>query len=187
MSVPSTFQQPFTAFDHSRDTVSALPMRVLWTQDFLLENDTRLIAEVVQNLQDVAKAYLPQVDERWLMQFGVGIEEALSNSMVHGNLAITSQQREAASDKYLDLLNERASQPPYSNRRIQLWAAITEGAITVEIDDEGEGFDLEALPDPTEDLHLDRSHGRGLLMMRSFLDVVEYRKRGTHVRLVKRI
>jgi len=186
MLIPSTLHQPSLAFDHSKETVSAMPMQVLWTQDYVLENDTRLIALVVQNLQEVAEAFLPQVDDRWLMQFAVALEEALSNSIVHGNLAITSEQREAANDAYLDLLKERASQPEYCDRRVHLWAAITEGAITVEINDEGDGFDPETLPDPTEDINLDRSHGRGLLMMRNFLDVVEYRDRGTHVRLVKR-
>ena len=57
--------------------------------------------------------------------------------------------------------------------------------VRVEIEDEGEGFDLEDVPDPTLDENLDRPCGRGIMLMRSFMNVIEYKNNGTLLILEK--
>jgi serine/threonine-protein kinase RsbW len=59
---------------------------------------------------------------------------------------------------------------------------------TIRIADEGEGFDCNALPDPLAPENLMRTSGRGIFLIRSFMDEVEMRRRepsGTEVTLVK--
>jgi serine/threonine-protein kinase RsbW len=58
--------------------------------------------------------------------------------------------------------------------------------VVVEIADEGNGFDPDLVADPTENQHLGRDHGRGILMMKAFSDEVKYDRGGTRVRLTKR-
>lgn len=55
----------------------------------------------------------------------------------------------------------------------------------IHIFDEGEGFDFEKLPDPTQKENLFRARGRGVFMMRQFMDEVIYHDPGNHVTLVK--
>jgi anti-sigma regulatory factor (Ser/Thr protein kinase) len=57
--------------------------------------------------------------------------------------------------------------------------------MTVEIADEGPGFDPSKLPDPTDPENLLRPHGRGVMMMKLFLDDVQYNDQGNKVTLVK--
>lgn len=57
--------------------------------------------------------------------------------------------------------------------------------VYVEIEDEGEGFDVEDVPDPTLDENLDRPCGRGIMLMRSFMNLIEYRNEGTLLILEK--
>ncbi|MCG6158074.1 ATP-binding protein [Rubinisphaera margarita] len=57
--------------------------------------------------------------------------------------------------------------------------------IDVTITDEGEGFDPSHLPDPTDEENLERCGGRGVLLVRSFLDEVCYNERGNSVHIVK--
>lgn len=52
--------------------------------------------------------------------------------------------------------------------------------------DEGTGFDPSALPDPTDPANLDKSSGRGVLLMRTFMDRVDYNEVGNVVTLTKR-
>ncbi|MEM8681572.1 MAG: ATP-binding protein, partial [Planctomycetota bacterium] len=54
------------------------------------------------------------------------------------------------------------------------------------IEDEGPGFDPTRLPDPTDPANLERVSGRGVLLMRTFMDEVEYSERGNRVILRKR-
>jgi anti-sigma regulatory factor (Ser/Thr protein kinase) len=53
------------------------------------------------------------------------------------------------------------------------------------IRDDGPGFDPSSLPDPTDPANLDRPCGRGLLLMRTFMDNVIYNDRGNEVTLFK--
>jgi serine/threonine-protein kinase RsbW len=56
-------------------------------------------------------------------------------------------------------------------------------ALEVEIEDQGPGFDPEAVPDPTSDDGLGVPSGRGLLLMRHFMTEVCYHAPGNRVRL----
>ena len=49
--------------------------------------------------------------------------------------------------------------------------------------DEGPGFDPASLPDPTDPANLDRPCGRGLLLMRTFMDNVIFNDKGNEVTL----
>jgi len=59
---------------------------------------------------------------------------------------------------------------------------------TVRISDEGEGFDFESLPDPLAPENIMRTSGRGIFLIRSFMDEFQMRhleRGGTEVTLVK--
>ena len=53
--------------------------------------------------------------------------------------------------------------------------------IFIEVEDEGPGFDRDLIPDPTSEENRCRPGGRGLLMMRHFMNSVEYNERGNCV------
>jgi len=55
------------------------------------------------------------------------------------------------------------------------------------IEDEGKGFKPEEVPDPRQPENLAKAHGRGLLLMRSFMDAVEYSEGGRRVELRKNV
>ena len=61
----------------------------------------------------------------------------------------------------------------------------SEGAV-YRIHDQGRGFDPKSLPDPTDPRNLERSSGRGLLLMRTFMDDVSFNSTGNLVTMIKR-
>ena len=54
------------------------------------------------------------------------------------------------------------------------------------IKDEGQGFDVGNLPDPTDEDNVGKVSGRGVLLMRTFMDEVQYNEVGNQVTLTKR-
>lgn len=54
------------------------------------------------------------------------------------------------------------------------------------IRDEGDGFDASVIPDPTDPANLERSYGRGQLLMQTFMDEVKYNDAGNQVTCIKR-
>ncbi len=65
---------------------------------------------------------------------------------------------------------------------------ITDSALTIKIADQGEGLDPETIPDPLAPENLLRASGRGVFLMRAFMDEVHFRRLtpGTEIALIKR-
>jgi serine/threonine-protein kinase RsbW len=126
--------------------------------DILIPSDTTQGYEV----QERILALLEQSGYSSKEIFGVklSLEEAIVNAIKHGN-----------------------GMDPAKQVRIQCEVDASQALIVIE--DEGEGFRLEDVPDPTEEENLEKPSGRGLMLMRAFMTTVEYNERGNRVRLVK--
>lgn len=151
----------------------------------VLENDIPLLQSLVVYIQQQMKL-LRVFAESERIRIGVALEEALLNAFYHGNLEVSSKLREDDYDEYYSLAKLRCSQAPYANRKITVHCKFDPEAIAVTITDEGPGFDPSLLPDPRDPENLERPSGRGLLLMKTFLDEVEYNAKGNQVRLLKR-
>ncbi len=151
---------------------------------FVLGNDCSLLDPLVLYLQEIA-CQLGVCDESDGTRIGVALEEALVNALYHGNLGIGSElQGEHAA--YCELISRRCREPPYADRRICVDATLTRQDAVFVIRDEGAGFDPSKLPDPNDPANLERTCGRGILLMRAFMDEVIFNDAGNAVTLVKR-
>ena len=54
------------------------------------------------------------------------------------------------------------------------------------MEDEGEGFNVQDIPDPCDPANLFKSSGRGVLLIYNIMDEVEYNAQGNRVKMVKR-
>lgn len=68
--------------------------------------------------------------------------------------------------------------------RITAEVSIKEARFTIE--DEGEGFDVSAIPDPLDPENLFKTSGRGVLIIHNVMDEVKYNERGNRVEMVKK-
>ncbi|NQT15764.1 MAG: response regulator [Planctomycetes bacterium] len=152
---------------------------------FDLENDSALIHPLVTYLQE-RTCYLKVCDESDRTRIGVALEEALVNALYHGNLEIGSELRGEDDRKYYMLIQQRSRQSPYRDRQVHVEVKMSRQHATFVIRDEGPGFDPSSLPDPTDPVNLEKASGRGLLLMRTFMDEVEYNEMGNVVTLTKR-
>jgi anti-sigma regulatory factor (Ser/Thr protein kinase) len=75
---------------------------------------------------------------------------------------------------------------PYRERRIHVSARLSRPASTFTIRDEGPGFDPAALADPTDPANLECRSGRGLLLVRTFMDEVAHNATGNEITMIKR-
>ena len=56
--------------------------------------------------------------------------------------------------------------------------------LVVTIKDEGDGFDYESLPDPTDPDNLEKLEGRGIYLMKHLSDSISFSENGSKVELV---
>jgi serine/threonine-protein kinase RsbW len=141
-----------------------------------MQEDARQIPETVERFLDstlesvdsaeelaVGVAQRAGFDEDSVMKIGMAVRESMVNAVVHGN-------------RY------------NANKRVRFSVANNRERLTVRIADEGDGFDFSHLPDPRSPENLMRTSGRGIFLVRSFMDEFQIRHvepAGTEVTLVK--
>jgi anti-sigma regulatory factor (Ser/Thr protein kinase) len=163
----------------------ALGCLTLRTAQFDLENDPSLINPLIALLRDDLLS-VGVCDDNSAMRAGIALEEALLNSLYHGNLEVSSDLKVEDDRLFYELATERRCMSPYAERRIKFVAKLTADAAEFVITDQGRGFDVTKLPDPNDLEMLLRPCGRGYVLMRMFMDEVTYNSTGNTVTLIKR-
>ena len=155
------------------------------SSQFVLENDPALVPPLVSQFRDDL-IEMGLCDVTGATRAGIALEEALLNAVYHGNLEVSSDLRANGDEAFHNLARERRTQEPYASRRVRVAARLATTSATFVIIDQGPGFDVAKLPDPTDPEFLERPSGRGVLLMRTFMDEVRYNATGNRVTLVKR-
>ncbi len=154
---------------------------------FVLDNDVSFVPPLIGYLESKLTR-LRLVDETALIQVGVALREALVNAMYHGNLEVSSDLREGDGKAWVEQIAARRKEAPYSERRVRMTAIETPTEVTYVVTDEGPGFDPSTLPDASDDpSQLERVSGRGLLLIRTFMDEVQHNERGNQITMVKHL
>ena len=149
---------------------------------FVLENESTLIGPTIEHLQE----NLPKWSDRDRLQIGMAMDEALVNAMHHGNLEVDSSLRDSDDERqYYDQIRARKLVSPFRHRRVRVEAEFSDEHICVQISDDGRGFDPTVIPDPTSDSNLHKVSGRGLYLIRSFMDQVAHNETGNQITMTK--
>lgn len=170
--------------EQSRHQRKALDCLTVNTSQFVMDNDTSRIMPMLHYLRDDL-ARMEICDETALMRVGVALEESLRNAIEHGNLGLDSTIAEQSRDDYYALAAQRREADPYRGRHVHLEARLTPERAVYIIRDEGEGFAVDQLPDPTDPANIEKSTGRGLTLIRAFMDEVHHNDQGNEITMVK--
>jgi len=125
-----------------------------------IPSDISYIRKVSQEIEDFLKNQT--VEESTLFDIRLCVEEAVKNAIIHGN--------------------KRKHELPVFVRY-----GFNEDTFSVEIEDEGSGFTLKKLPDPTKGENILMEGGRGVFLILKLMDKVLYDKnRVSMIKLIKR-
>lgn len=100
------------------------------------------------------------IDEKDIFDTSLCLQEALANAVKHGHK-----------------FNPRLS--------VDVKVSLRSGSLAIEVKDQGEGFDAEKVANPTKDAHLTKTSGRGVYLMKTLMDEVEYFDSGRGLRMKK--
>lgn len=157
---------------------------------FVLDNDPALIDPLLDLIGQMAMG-MGLCDFTGRLQVGIALKEALLNAIFHGNLELSAGEIEAAGDRLigeyeLSLVDQRRSEEPYCRRRVFLHIQMQPEEARFIVRDQGAGFDVSAVPAPDQPGALEPGRGRGLSLMRTFMDEVLFNEPGNEVTMVKR-
>ncbi|HLH06373.1 MAG TPA: ATP-binding protein [Terriglobales bacterium] len=129
---------------------------------YKLDSTLESVNEAEQKASELASA--SGFDEEEALRIEMAVREAAVNAVYHGN-----------------------GYDP--NKKMTLAFERTEDALVITVSDEGHGLDPETLPDPLAPENLLKPSGRGIFLIRSFMDEVRFRKLdpGTEITLIKHV
>lgn len=114
------------------------------------------------------------------------LQEAITNAIIHGNLELSSSLKEESWEQFDTLRAEREEVASFGDRKTIIRFEFNSNMLRFEIEDEGQGFDVSALPDFNNPNTL-LSTGRGLLYIFSFMDSVSWNEGGNCIIMVKKL
>ena len=118
-----------------------------------LSENIRMIESFIDNAKE--KYHL---DDDIYGNIMIAVTEAVNNAIKHGN-------------------------QNNSSKNVSLSLALEEGLIRFRVEDEGQGFDYNHLPDPTAPENLEKPGGRGIFLMKHLSDEVTFKEKGKIVEL----
>ncbi len=128
------------------------------TVNMILPNNLAEVRRVQDDIETALQA------NRWgdtdVFAIKLAVEEALVNAIKHGN--------------QLD-----------PDKKVRVGYAVTDDRFDITIADEGPGFDPADVPDPLDEINIERNCGRGVFLIRSFMTTVEYRNGGSTIVMSK--
>jgi len=133
------------------------------TIDLVLDSTLESVDKAERAALDLARE--SGFGEEDLDRIGMSVRECMVNAVVHGN-------------RY------------NSHKKVHLSLSRTPERFTVRVADQGEGFNPDELPDPLAGDNLLRHSGRGIFLMKAFMDDLQVRSlgpAGTEVTLVKNV
>jgi CheY-like chemotaxis protein/anti-sigma regulatory factor (Ser/Thr protein kinase) len=154
--------------------------------EFEIGNDPDVVGSLMELVQEELGS-LGILEQNERIRVGIALQEALTNALFHGNLEISSELRQADEREFYEEANARRGQAPYASRKIRVQIRIDRAAAVFSIEDDGPGFDTSFVDRPIEPEDLTRLGGRGLLLMRTFMDDVRFNRTGNAVTMAKRV
>jgi CheY-like chemotaxis protein len=158
---------------------------------FELPGVTPPVAAVVAAVQDGMND-LKLGDEIDRIRVGVALDTAIHNFLIYGNLELTPEQLQDSynlldgGNSYFKMLADRSQQAPFCNRRIHAAVSITTKSVQCTVRQDGPGLDPQARNQSADSSELEGGRARGWLLVKSFMDEVQFNESGTEVVLTRR-
>ncbi len=133
-----------------------MEQELIMTQQIELNSNSDSIAEVEKLIDEVCE--INKVNQDYYGNILIAITEAVNNAIVHGN-----------------------KKDPL--KKFSVVCASDEEKLTFTVKDQGQGFDFDNLPDPTDPANIEKPNGRGVFLMRNLADEVNFEDNGRVVEL----
>ncbi|MCP4570062.1 MAG: ATP-binding protein [FCB group bacterium] len=129
----------------------------------IIPSSTNFLADVDKYVEE--KLYGAHVDASIITDIAISVSELVNNAIIHGNGSNVEKQ-------------------------VEINLTVSASELKISVQDQGCGFDYDHLPDPIDDQNLLREVGRGLFIVKNFVDdvkVLTTPSGGTRVEIVKKL
>lgn len=127
-------------------------------EKIILESNQESINKVTSYIDDIYNANSEDLKDAY-GNIIIALTEAVNNAINHGN----------------------KNDP---DKKVKVCYKKTNKNVSFIVEDEGEGFDYENIPDPTAPENLEKINGRGIFLMTNLVDEIEFHENGKKIELI---
>ncbi len=190
---PVSFDELFNIFDHiifkreNRKRFEVIKEGVIYEKKTVTINND--ISKIWGIVNQVLYNIPPVLGEKTIEGLKLGLYEILVNAIEHGNLGITAKEKEESlkNTSYSDLMNSRMNMANEKNRTVMIHSVYEVKKLTIEIIDQGVGFNYKELKTLADTETLMGIHGRGIILTSLYYDKLEFKGPGNTVVLEKNL
>lgn len=181
----STVKNVLSVTRMRRETRTMLDSMRRLEAEYVLNNTLEGLDSLIGYLKEQLR-FIRLLGEADILRVGTAVYEGLVNAIEHGNLEISSVERDKPSGAYRRMVENLAADPKYRTRHVYLTTTFTRTEARFTIRDQGSGFDPNSLPDPTAPENVGKVNGRGMFLIRTFMDEVQFNETGNELTMIKR-
>lgn len=150
--------------------------------EFELPNDPALIEPLIDMVKHVAvsQGFASQNNR---VQMAMALEHAVQNAMIRGNLELTHEDMPVLDVKKI---RNRAAEEAFAGRKVYFRSLVTPEQAEFIVRDDGDGYDHASLPEVGNPDSFRDGAGRGMVLVKSFMDEVRFNKTGSEITMIKR-
>ena len=180
----------FFALIHSKEIeIDFKELNLTESRSYTLKTDFDIVNPFMSHLMDTIKKYI-ESDRKVLLALRLSIYEMLINSFEHGNLSISYKEKQKLIEQqpnYHQYLKDRSNEEKYKDRKVTVSYHYTGKELKVSFKDDGNGFDVNGIPDPKKKENLNALNGRGIFITKVNMDKVTYNQKGNKVTITKKL
>jgi len=135
-----------------------MPSEAQIRQSVVVPGTASAVRRICKQILSKARTY--KYSRNDIFAIHLALEEAFINAIKHGNKMDPSKE-------------------------VKIEYFVTADKVDISIMDQGRGFNADNIPDPRVGDNIYKTSGRGLFLMRSYMNVVEFNKAGNCVHMVK--
>jgi YesN/AraC family two-component response regulator len=190
---PVSFDELYNILDHliykqeNRKRFEVIKEGVIFEKKTVtFNNDITKVWGIVNQILYNIPAFL---GERTIEGLKLGLYEIIVNAIEHGNLGITAKEKEESlkNNSLSDLMSSRLNMARENKKNVTIHSLFEDNKLTIEIIDQGAGFNHKELESLSDSETIMGIHGRGIVLTSLYYDNLKFDGKGNRVILEKNL
>ena len=169
-----------------RDNIDYIINSISFAQAFSYNFEIKSYkTELVELLKTLSQVISHIFLEHEAKQICLALDECLHNAYEHGNLKISNQEKTSFLNNECLEDEHKKREQIFGDKHIKVNLIINDNKMTISILDQGDGFKWHEFKENHD--HSEKLHGRGLKIIKSAFDTLEYNEKGNQCTVTKNI
>ena len=153
------------------------------TVTYSIPSQTKNIKSLIPALQNHYQL-LCALNKQQIHRMASCLFEAVNNAIIYGNFGLSPSLKGESLEKFWDQVKAKEASPEFTEKKVTIKGTFSSTMLKFSVEDGGSGFNYRNLPNLTDPINAGPG-GRGLFIIRAFMDEVSWNEAGNCIHMIK--